>query len=153
MSDPIDIKLNDTKGYWDIDFDSRGDFVLENGFNNAILISLMCERRANEAEVIAPQFRRGWWGNETSDYDNFETGSKLWLLAQARATQSTLSRAINYTQDALQWMVDDGYAEQITVDGQYDNLINLILLITFVRFNNKTFTLSYDLWNNTFTEV
>jgi len=153
MGDPIDIKLNNNKGYWDISFDSQGDFVLEDGFDNAILISLMCERRANESEVVAPQFRRGWWGNETSDFDNFEIGSKLWLLAQARATQNTLNRAINYTQDALQWMIDDGYVEQITVDAKYRNLTDLILLITFVRSNNKTFTKGYDVWNNTFTEV
>jgi len=102
MGDPVDIKLNDDKGYWDIDFDSQGDFVLEDGFDTAILMSLMCNKRANEAEVEAPQYRRGWWGNETSDFDNFEIGSKLWLLSQARATQNTLNRAIRYTQDALQ---------------------------------------------------
>jgi phage gp46-like protein len=35
-------------------------------------------------------------------------GSRLWLLARQNVTARTIQRAKEYTEEALQWMVDDG---------------------------------------------
>ena len=141
-----------------IDFDQYdinfidGDFEKEDGFDTAILISFLAERRASESEVLEPQHRRGWVGNEINGFDNFEYGSKLWLLYQARATQSTLNNAITYVNDAFQWMIEDGYVQNIIVTAEYDENLDLIINIQFVRNNDATITRSFNLWNATFTD-
>ena len=147
----INLKVTDN-GYYDITFDSNGDFTKTAGFDTAIQLSLMCERRASSGEVKSPPNRRGWWGNEINGFDNFEYGSKLWLLEQARATQNTLNNSITYTQNALQWFIDENKVDTIEVTAAYDELLKLIINIDFVRNNDQTLSVAYNLWENTFID-
>lgn len=148
----VDIDLlKDDKTYYDLSFDSDGDFVKTEGFNMALKISLMCERRASKSEVALPQYRRGWWGNQYLGYDNFEIGSKLWLLNQTRATQNTLNNSIVFSQIALQWLVDDNYLNEIRVTAEYINS-ELNLNINLIRSNNLVESYGYSLWDNTLRE-
>lgn len=146
----IDLALSkNTGGIYDISF-TDGDFTKMTGYDTAILLSLTCERRALESEVKIPQYRRGWWGNEANGYDNFEYGSKLWLLDQTRATQNTLNDSRTYANDSLQWMPDDNEVDAVLVDSEYNSEMELIINIQFVRNNDKTLSRSYNLWQNTF---
>jgi phage gp46-like protein len=122
------------------------------GFDTAIKMSLMCERRADSSEISTSQYRRGWFGNLILDYDNFEIGSKLWLLSQARADQLNLNLAKTYTQAAFQWMVDDNLIKKLDVFTRYDRNFKLIITIIFYRSNDKTESIAYNLWDNTFLE-
>lgn len=149
-----DIKLRTvsaTSRVYDINFPA-GDFELMSGLDTAILMSLTCERRASESEIKLPQYRRGWLGNEINGFDNFEYGAKLWLLNQARATQDTLNKAVTYSQQALQWLVTDGYVKSTIVTSEYNSALHLILHIQFVRQDNVTETRIYNLWQNTFVD-
>jgi phage gp46-like protein len=148
-----DIKLRRSEDaqIYDINF-VDGDFEQMNGLDTAILMSLTCERRADESEVSLPEKRRGWIGNEINGFSDFEYGSKLWLLEQARATQDTLNKAVTYAQEALQWLVEDDYATSIVVDGEYDDNIELLLNIKFVRNNNVVESRTFNVWQNTFID-
>lgn len=148
----IDIKLDRTEeGYWDISF-VNGDFKKTDGFDTAINITLMCERRAVASEVPKPELRRGWWGNFLLLYDKFEIGSKLWLLSQARSTQETLNNSITYMEDAFRWFIDDGYLEKININAEYQELdkTKLVIRIDFIRSQNIVESKYYSVWDNTF---
>lgn len=147
----IDLDLNTDAGYYDISF-TNGEFTKMNGFDTSLQISFMNERRASESEIKPPQNRRGWWGNEINGFDNFEYGSKLWLLHQARATSEALNNAKTYTQEALQWLIEDGHLDLIRVNTEYNDDMNLIINVEFVRRNNVVFSRSYNLWENTFID-
>ena len=112
-----DVELLHTD-YYDLVIGDDGDFVKLDSFDTALQISLIgSDRRASATEEPIPQKRRGWIGNQ---YQPIEYGSKLWLLYQSRLTNETVNRARNYCQQALQWIVDLGYAQSILVDTARD---------------------------------
>lgn len=145
----IDIALiQDDLGNFDIAIDPlTGDFVLVDGFETAIIMSLFCERRADESEVPVAELRRGWWGNETGP-EGFEIGSKLWLLYQARKTQTTLNDANDYANECLKWLVEDGHLVSINANSVF-NENGITINIDFKRSNSATESRSYQLWENT----
>ena len=127
------------------------DFSLEDGdiktaefFDTAIIYSLFGERRASPNEVVVPQLRRGWIGN-----DGFENGSKLWLLSQARLTRSVLNRIEDEAAKALQWLVDDGYA--VSIDPPIATLSSgrVDLNVIIRRSRDKVVRKFFTLWENT----
>lgn len=146
----IDIEKN-VLGYYDFTITDAGDFQTTDGFDTAIKMTLMCERRASASQVPAPQFRRGWIGNLQLGYALFEIGSLLWLLSQARAIQNTLNDAITFTNTAFQWMIDDGYLERVETNSEYLNTTGMLLAINFIRAQDSVFTRYFDVWNNTFS--
>jgi phage gp46-like protein len=142
-----DLLLNNDAGYYDISL-SNGDFVMMSGFDTALLMSIFCEKRAAESEIPAPEMRRGWWGNTTLGFDNYEMGSKLWLLEQARRDNTVLGLAKTYSADCLQWLISNNYAKEIRVDTSF--IVGGIRIeIDIVVSLNKTISASYDLWTNT----
>lgn len=132
-------------GLFDISIDANGDIASADFFDTAILYSLFGERRASASEVVEPQFRRGWVGNDNT----FENGSKLWLFTQARLTRTNLNRIEDEARKALRWLVDDGFA--VAVDEVSTNLQNgrPFLNVTIRRSRDKVERRSFDLWENT----
>ncbi len=112
----VDIALNNTKGYWDFEISQIGDFELDNGLQTPILISLLSNARADASEIPIVEFRDGWYGNLIWNQNGYQQGSKLWLLYQSRLTQQIMLRAKNYTEIALNWMLEDGLLKNLTVD-------------------------------------
>ena len=110
-------------GDWSL---SNGDLVTDNGLQTAVEISLLTDRQANADDVIpdGSTDRRGWWGDlplpgEPTNADGSSTdpiGSRLWLLSRAKATPATALLAQDYCQEALQWLVDQGIAQQVLVE-------------------------------------
>lgn len=148
----IDIALERSEeGYYDFSF-VNGDFKKTQGFDTAIQITLMCERRADESEMPAPETQRGWWGNLILPYDNFEIGSKLWLLSQARANQETLNNSITFAETAFQWFIDDDYLDKVNITSEYqdEESTQLILKIDLIRSQNVVDSRYYSIWENTF---
>lgn len=144
----IDIKLiKDKNGLYDISF-KNGDIETTNSFDTSIINSLFCDRRASSHEIKSSELRRGWWGNTLNNDISHEIGSKLWLLEQARVTQDTLNKAIDYARTSLQWLISDGYLNKINVTGSYErNKINLNTQL--FRPNGIVDTQAYVLWENT----
>jgi phage gp46-like protein len=135
------------QGYYDLVI-SNGTFETISGFESAILMSLLPERRADSSEISQPQKRRGWIGNEMNDLVNSEIGSKLWLLAQARLTQDSVNKAVDFARLGLQWFIDDGYTERIDVTGQIKNN-SIILTIIFINENDIITKIGFDIWRQT----
>jgi len=139
----IDIALVKTvNGYFDIDFATNGDFILTEGLDTALDMSILEQRRADASEVVRPELRRGWWGNTLNDLA-FEIGSKLWLLSQARKTQSTLNSAEDYAQNALEWMLADDLVDDINVNAYFENN-TMYLKLDLLKQNNLIHTAFYD---------
>lgn len=126
----------------------NGQFEVDDGFDTALFISLFEEKRADQSEQAVNFLRRGWWGNELQDIPGFEIGSKLWLVYQARKTQTILNLAQTYARDGLQWLIDQGFLDDLTVDGIFFG-DGIKLTINLIRSNDIVATRSFDLWNNT----
>jgi phage gp46-like protein len=114
------------------------DLVIENeiiketnSLQTAIAMSIFMEKRASEDESLLPEYRRGWWGNLNNDIDDYEIGSKFWLLEQARAGRETNALAKKYIADGLQWLKDDGLVKDLFVNVESDNEGTITLTIQY----------------------
>lgn len=94
---------------------------LQRGFDleTAINISLFTNRRANDDDEPDLFDRQGWWGDNYLPNAGDRIGSRLWLLTRRKQTQETLNDALEYVQECLQWLIDDGVAETIDVDNEW----------------------------------
>ena len=90
------------------------DLATEDGLRTAVIISLFTDRRAEADDEIPDggDDRRGWWADPAM-------GSRLWLLARAKETPDTLTRARAYAIEALQWLIDDGVATAVDVTAEW----------------------------------
>lgn len=138
---PKDIKLtqNGTTKLWDISFDSDGDIEMTEGLETAVLMSILCEKRADADEITAPEFRRGDWSNTLNDDTDYEVGSKLWLLDVARAIQESANLGESAIEEGLQWMIDDNIIKSVTVESSISG-------------NELTFTVKVEKSDNKFEE-
>ncbi len=107
------------------------DLVLGNDLQNAIALSLFTNARARAGDAL-PNGRQsepfGWWGYKIGDDGEF--GSHLWLLKNSNATQDTLNKAKQYAKKALEWLIEDGIAIDITVTADYIGCKNKYLNLT-----------------------
>ena len=152
MTDFVDLAFIQTEeGYFDFDI-KDGDFVTTQGFDSALLMSFFCNKRATASEVGAPQNRRGWWGNEALDFDNYNIGSKMWLLEQSRNNQQTLNDAKTYMEDSLAWMLQDGFLDNTNVTTEYKNIGHepvMEINVDLIRFQNSVESRGFRIWQNT----
>ncbi len=122
------------------DFDSdiivdAGDLVAEDGLKTAVILSLFLDRRADPDDALPDGTGdlRGSWMDAYPVETNDLIGSKLWLLAREKNLQSVINRAREYAQEALEWMIEDGIAETVTVDAQSQDHHRLALSIALSR--------------------
>ena len=144
----LDIALIQTSKGYDIDIEN-GDLKAVNNFETAIYVSLFSDARADNTEVFLPQARRGWVCDVASPIENLKYGSKLWLLSQARLTQDTLNKAVSYARLALQWIVDQGQAEFVSVTGTIVPTQGIQLNIVITTKLGVTESHYIKLWENT----
>jgi len=142
-----DILLNKNNGYYDFSI-TNGDFTLTYGFETALLMSIYCEKRATQSEVPRAELRRGWWGNRVNDYDNYEQGSKLWLLDQSRNNLNLLNLVNTYSNDGLKWLIDDSHATKIETNSNFSTE-GVELSIKLYRSQDFIINNSFLLWDNT----
>lgn len=135
-------------GIYDIEWDENGDLLTTNGLESALDISILGEVRANEAEIIIPQRRRGWWGSAVLGY---EQGSKLWLLSQDRKTEENRVLSEEYAKKALQWMLDDKIAREIIVNSEF-TFDGLLIKIKLIAQDNTVISRYYEMWKYTNAE-
>ncbi len=143
----IELLKND-EGIYDMSI-TNGDFTGIDGLDTAILMSFLIDKRAESSEVGEPSARRGWIGNEQNEDTEYEVGSKLWLLEQARVTQSTVNKSIDFSDDCVSWFIEDQLLKAIQVTGNVVGQQNITDNVTFVRFDNSSFSKQFDLWENT----
>ena len=103
---------DDIKFYYstngDIYFDSTiQDTAANEDLETAILISIMSDCKVLDTELPLQKDRMGlggWWGDVLVGYS---IGSKIWTLKDRGINENLMSALESYTQEALQWMVDD----------------------------------------------
>lgn len=153
----IDAALRELPGgAYDAQISPDGDIMTADFFDTSIVVSLLSDRRANEAEVLDSRLRRGWIGNEYTP--GFEGGSKLWLFEQSRLTRTVMTSIADAAREALQWLVDDGFA--VAIRNVSVNLMAPSSPITGIRLEveiqrsiSSTETRYFDLWPITGTGV
>jgi phage gp46-like protein len=113
-----------------------------NELATAICVALGTDMLASQDEVLPDPDstdRRGWWGNYQAEeiWNGWSIGGRHWLLRRAKISDavssegSTLQRAVNYTQDALQPFVDQKICTSFTVEAERigDTQIDVIVRI------------------------
>ena len=98
------------------------DLARDDGLETGVIISLFTDRRASSEQIPAelPQDDlRGYWGDISNATPSDQTGSLLWLLAREKQLPQVLSRAKQYCQEALAWMVDDLIATRVEVTTEF----------------------------------
>lgn len=93
------------------------DLATESGLRSAVLVSLLTDRRAEADDEIpdGTDDRRGWWADTWPEVEGDRIGSRLWLLGRAKHLPDTLTRAGEYAEEALAWLVEDGIATAVRV--------------------------------------
>lgn len=142
-----DVVLNNDAGYMDISFTETGDISTDQTLDTAILMSIYEEMRASEGEMPMAKLRRGWIGNESTP--DFEQGSKLWLFSQERLTGSVLAEIAPVVRNALQWLIDDGIAENVEVEAAAYQNGRVTVPVTLYRPGSPAETRYYELWDRT----
>lgn len=95
----------------------------------AVVISLFTWRRANPDDDLPGDLRMGWWGDSYPSVQNDRIGSRLWLLSRAKLLPETVSRAKEYAEEALRWLVEDGVAARVEVEAERQGLQTLALAV------------------------
>jgi phage gp46-like protein len=97
------------------------DLAQDAGLRTAILLSLFTDRRADDGDILPPgeTDRRGYWGDSIVPAATDRIGSRLWLLAREKATETTRARADEYAAEALEWLTEDRVAERVAVAADY----------------------------------
>lgn len=102
---------------FDIEMDGP-DLLADDGICTAVILSLFLDARANADDPLPdPQDPnlRGSWMDSYPQVPGDLQGSKLWLLGKSKELPSVLTDAQDYELAALQWLIDDGWATQISV--------------------------------------
>ena len=126
---------------------SDNDLETDEGLTTAVLISVYTDKRAKEDDNLDDRNDlRGWWGDEVSEIEGDEIGSKLWLLDRASTTKETLSRAKTYLEDCVTWMVEDGVAAKVEAETFRLNAV-LAAIIRIYKNDGETITIKFsNLW-------
>lgn len=126
-----DLKIaRNADGVFDLVFDGN-DLVLTDDIETSVIISLFTWRRAGENDPLPNQGAdlMGSWMDKTWENPNDEMGSKLWLLSSSKSTDQVLVDAQQYTLESLEWMLEDGVAESLNVNVEFDENDKSIILI------------------------
>lgn len=134
-------------GLYDIQISSAGDILTVDAFDTAIIVSLLSDRRANQSEVATAHLRRGWIGNERTP--GIEMGSKIWLYEQSRLTRSVLNGVTDAASQALNWLVEQGYADRIESVETFATAFGMRLEAVIRRPNSEVEKRFFELWQNT----
>jgi phage gp46-like protein len=125
-----------------IDMEHGADYALDglgltedDGLDSAVILSLFTDRRANADDVIPDGSKdlRGWWADSFADVKNDKIGSRLWLLGREKQLSAVLTRAQQYADEALKWLIDDGVAESVIVVASNPRMGVLALLLSITR--------------------
>lgn len=126
-----------SSGDWQI---GCGDLVSGSDLDTAIYISLFTDRQARSDDDYDGTDRKGWWGDTDADY---QIGSRIWLLRRRKLTSSTATKAASYAKEALQWLIDDGVVESVTITTQIVYPRRLNMAITYQKPDLTSTTVQY----------
>ena len=96
------------------------ELATDDSLETAVVVSLFTDRRANGDDVLPDPAGglRGWWGDSFAAKYGDKIGSRLWLLSREKQLPAVVSRAREYAEEALRWLVEDGIAKRVTVTAE-----------------------------------
>ena len=149
MTDYNDIALEWNSHEADIVIENN-DIKMESGLETAVIISLFTDRLVDIDDLPEGESDpRGFWGDMYPDKENDLIGSRLWLLSRAKNQNNSLIKAKEYALEALQWMIDEGVADRIEVNTEFNSSSFIALEIDIYRPTEKPKTFKYNLaWEN-----
>ena len=86
-------------------------------------------------------------------FDDFELGSKLWLLSQTRATNKTANNAVTFLENGFEWFTIDNYLDKVVITADYNADDALIISIQLIVSQNIVLSKGFKLWQNTIEEL
>ena len=112
----------------------NGDFKADEGLETAILISLFSDQRVTESELPAGHTdKRGYWGDLYPPIQGDKIGSKIWTHERGKASTETLAAIESRIPEALDWLIDDGAAASVSVEGSLDVYKQMFFTIEISR--------------------
>lgn len=112
----------------------NGDLKVDNGLETAVMISLYTDRFVPTEELPRNETdRKGWWGDQISEFVEDRIGSRLWAVQREGVSRATVVKIEDAVKEALQWMIDDGVAESVTVSGSIISSSEIDFLAEIVR--------------------
>lgn len=148
-SEITDLKLFDFANGFDLGLFSDGDFETINGFDTALVMSVLCERRLTEDEEPISIKRGGWLGNQYSDIPESEIGSGVWQYYGRRLTSATLNGIKDKAVLSVQWLVDQGSAISVNATVVKKDRKTAILTLSIEKPDGTIDSTSLKLWNAT----
>lgn len=144
----VAIKFKDLR--FDVNY-ILGDLEADEGLETAVTISLFTDRRVFLEELPAGQTeRKGWWGDALEPTGTESLGSRLWLLSRSKVSEDTRNLAEEYAKEALQWLLNEGVAESVSVSATLVNKnerIDLSISIHRPRERNTNFYRYQLVWD------
>ncbi len=128
---------------------TAGDLTNEDGFDTAINLSLFTNKRAPDGKINEEKNNHGSLRDTVSPVLNRKHGSLLWLLEQSRLTPTNRNLATEYSQDALNWFVEDGLAKKVNVKTEIIPRLGFEILIIITHNNDEVTNHYRKLWELT----
>lgn len=110
----------------------------------AVHISLFTWRRADPSDQVDDADLQGWWGDSFPSVAGDRIGSKLWLLRRRKITPQTIRDAQRFCEEALQWLLDDGFLTDVTVTISRPSAVRLAGHIVLSRPDGDPIDLNLD---------
>jgi phage gp46-like protein len=124
---------------------------LDDRLQEAVLISLFTWRQPEASDPVEGDDRKGWWGDTFPAVPGDKIGSRLYLLARRKIVPETLADAKLYTEEALSWLVVDGWvrAVAVTVDrfGIEGIAIGVVITLRDGSVSNLDFAFPWEVLN------
>lgn len=109
-----------------------------------MLLFTNCSAPPDQSPGTLTAARGGYWGDVFFEQS---TGSLLWLLERAQATQQTLNAAIAYCQSAVQPLVDESKLAAVAVEGELQGTL-IALQLTYTLPSGEQGRLDLrEIWN------
>ena len=121
------------------------DLQSDHDLQTAVIISLFTDGLAPADAELPDQStsdRRGWWG-DTSNDPPANIGSTLWLYSRTVWTDAVRLAIEDAARAALQWMLDDNAADDITVDATRPEMGRIDLHIVIERAGRAVFAQTF----------
>ena len=108
----------------------------------AVVISLFTWHRAEDTDDYDGGSKYGWWGDSFPEHEGDRIGSKLYQLLRRKLTDDVLLEAQEMCENALQWLIDDGKADEIVVTCERTDT-NTLAVRVVITVNQHSNTLSF----------
>jgi phage gp46-like protein len=114
---------------------SEHDLLLGDRLVTGVLLSLFCDRRAEDDDPIpsGDGDRRGWWADEFLPVEGDKYGARLWLLDRAVRRADVPPRAEEFCREALAWMLEDLVAARIEIAAELGLVHGAAALLTAIE--------------------